>query len=251
MHKPTIRIIPVTAILLFSGLQGLGAAQGRVDHSDYASLLKAHVHDGAVDYQGLKKNESRLDNYLEILSRVNPDQLEPAERMAFYINAYNAWTIKLILSKYPDLTSIKDLGTLFQSPWKKKFVKLNGQKVTLDHIEHEILRPRFRDPRIHFAVNCASKSCPPLLAEPYTGSRLEDQLEGATERFINDPQSNYVKGDTLYVSRVFKWFGEDFNNDIKGFFQKYARRELAARLAAAKTELKVAYLDYDWSLNGS
>lgn len=232
-------------------LQGAGWAQSRVDHSIFEPLLSAHVKNGLVDYKGFKEDEHRLDEYLEMLSRIDPDQLMKAERMAFYINAYNAWTIKLILTRYPDLKSIKDLGTLFKSPWKKKFVKLNGREVTLDHIEHEILRPVFKDPRIHFAVNCASMSCPPLLAEPYTGADLERQLEKVTEDFINDARSNYVEGGFLYVSRIFKWFNEDFDGDVSGFVKRYAKGSLAQDLQASNTALKVKYLDYDWSLNGS
>jgi hypothetical protein len=229
----------------------VGATQGPVDHSIYGKLLKAHVIDGRVDYSGFKKDEAQLDAYLAALGAIAPGELAQQEQMAFYINAYNAWTIKLILGAWPDLTSIKDLGSLFQSPWKKSFVKLRQGVVTLDHIEHDILRPRYKDPRIHFAINCASISCPPLLNTPYIGSELSRQLDVVTTNFINDPSNNYINGDTLHVSRIFKWFEEDFNGDIYGFFKRYARGELKKQLDSRAEGLKINYLPYDWALNGT
>ncbi len=220
-----------------------------VDHTLFGDLLSAHVKNGKVDYQEFKVNAKRLEAYLAMLADVDPDALDRSERMAFYINLYNAGTIKLILTGYPGIDSIKDLGTLFKSPWKKKFINLNGVMVTLDHIEHDILRPQFKDPRVHFAVNCASKSCPPLLAEPYTGADLEQQLDRVTREFVNDGRSNHVQDGTLYVSRIFKWFGQDFDNDILKFFETFARGELAEQIKKQKTRLKIDYLDYDWSLN--
>jgi hypothetical protein len=226
-------------------------AQERVDHSIFGDLLKSHSKNGLVDYQGFKSDEKALARYLGVLEKVDPESLSRSEQMAFYINAYNAWTIKLILTKYPGVKTIKDLGTLFQSPWEKKFVKINGKDVSLDHIEHDILRPQFKDPRIHFAVNCASKSCPPLLGEPFTGTQLQRQLDGVTKSFINDPKSTFIKGDKLYVSRIFKWFGEDFGNDILGFVRSYAQGALAQNIGNGDKKLKIRYLDYDWSLNGT
>ena len=225
-------------------------AQDPPDHSAYGKLLASHVHNGRVDYRGFKADEARLDVYLDLLSQTNPALLDRNEQMAFYINAYNAWTIKLILGGYPGVNSIKDLGSLFQSPWKKKFVKLYDQTVSLDHIEHDILRPVFKDPRVHFAVNCASISCPPLLGEPYSGKKLDRQLNDAATNFINDGQSNYIDGDTLYASRIFKWFSQDFGNDIAGYIRSYATGDLAVRMQKAGKSLKIEYLDYDWSLNG-
>ena len=243
----TILITALLPLLLIVPQTALAAA----DQDIYATLLKKHVTDGRVDYRGFKKDEALLDQYLSQAGRTQPDRLDRDSQMAFYINLYNAATIKLILTAYPDIHSIKELGSLFKSPWKKAFIHLNGQTITLDHIEHEILRPRFKDPRVHFAVNCASKSCPPLLNEPYTADKLNVQLNQAASDFINDPHSNYIQGDTLYVSRIFKWFNEDFNNDVKGFFLKYARGDLKRQLETRASTLKVAYLDYDWSLNGA
>jgi len=204
-----------------------------------------------VNYVGLKRQENRLDVYLEGLSKIDPDLLPRNERFAFYINAYNAWTIKLILSGYPGVESIKELGSLFKSPWKKKIVKLRGAVTTLDHIEHDILRPEFKDPRVHFAVNCASKGCPPLYKEPFSGSHLDIQLNEVTRHFINDPRFNRLQGNTLYVSSIFKWFSEDFNDAIIDVFEKYASDELRDDIIDRRSSLKIKYLDYDWSLNGS
>jgi hypothetical protein len=221
-----------------------------VDHSMFDELLKKNVHGSVVDYHGFQKNENKLDDYLKILEHVDPGKLSRNEQFAFYINAYNAWTIKLILTGYPGVESIKDLGSFFSSPWKKKIARINGKVITLDAIEHSILRPKFKDPRVHFAVNCASKSCPPLRQEAYQGSRLDSQLNDATKRFVNDPKNNYLKGQDLYVSRIFKWFGDDFNNDITGFFIKYASKGLRNKLVKNKNNIDVSFLDYDWSLNG-
>lgn len=221
-----------------------------VDHSLYAALLKANVSGGVVDYKGFKDNEARLDEYLAMLERVDVNGLDHHEQFAFYINAYNAWTIKLILGGYPGLASIKDLGSLIQSPWKKKICRINGKVLSLDHIEHQILRPVFKDPRVHFAINCASKSCPALSSEPYTGRELSDQLDASARAFINDSRHNRVEGGVLYVSSIFDWFSEDFKGDVLGFVLHYASAQMKTAIQAKEKEIRIKYLDYDWSLNG-
>lgn len=238
---------------LFCGVVGFSAPAWSgvtVDNSLYAELLGKYVKNGVVDYQGFKDEEAHLDQYLKILAETDPKTLDPNEQFAFYINAYNAWTIKLILSEYPGVQSIKDLGSFFKSPWEKKIARIDGDVITLDHIEHDILRPRFKDPRIHFVVNCASKGCPPLRSKPYRGAVLDRQLTEMTKNFINDPQYNRLQGNTLYVSSIFKWYSEDFNDGIVGFFRKYAEGKLKERLQKQTGEIDVEYLDYDWSLNG-
>ncbi len=240
-------------VVFFCGAAVLAAPAGAsasVDNRLYAELLEKYVDNGVVDYQGFKNEEAKLDRYLEVLEDTDTTVLPRKEQLAFFINAYNAWTIKLILSAYPDIRSIKDLGSLFKSPWKKKIARIDGEVITLDNIEHDILRPRFQDPRIHFAVNCASKSCPPLRSEPYEGELLDRQLTEMTEAFINDPERNRLQGKTLYVSRIFKWYSEDFDEDIVGFFVKYAQGELRETLVEHAGSIEVEYLDYDWSLNG-
>ncbi len=222
----------------------------RVDNSLYGALLKAYVKNGVVDYRGFKNDEAKLDRYLDVLAKTHTKTLSFNEQFAFYINAYNAWTIKLVLSDYPGIKSIRDLGSLFKSPWDIKIARLDGKKLTLDNIEHDILRPRFKDPRVHFAVNCASKSCPPLLSEPYRGEVLDRQLNRVTGAFINDPARNRLEGSTLYVSKIFDWYKEDFNDDIVGFFLQYAKGDMLKRLKEKGRDIEIEYLDYDWSLNG-
>ena len=243
----------VLALLITSAVvdrQILAANGSGVNHNLFAELLQKYVKDGIVNYAGFQSEEDKLDQYLDLLQSVDPKVLVRDEQFAFYANAYNAWTIKLILTKYPGIESIKELGTFNTGPWKKKVVHLKGVTVSLDHIEHDILRPRFKDPRVHFAINCAAKSCPPLGSEPYLGEKLDQQLDEATRSFINNPKSYRLEDRKLYVSRIFKWFSEDFNEDPLGFFQKYANGELKMNLANQPAKINVKYLDYDWSLNG-
>jgi hypothetical protein len=225
-------------------------AGNSVDHTLFGDLLAKHVNEGVVNYTGFKAEEAKLDRYLSILESTNPDSLDREEQFAFYINAYNGWTIKLILTGYPGVKSIKDLGSIFQSPWKKEIVRINGQTLTLDDIEHKILRPRFKDARVHFAINCASKSCPPLIPEPYRGPVLDTQLDRVTGNFLNTPENFRLEGDTLWVSSIFKWFSGDFNDDPAGFYRTYAKGELKKQLDQKGDRIKVKFLDYDWSLNG-
>jgi hypothetical protein len=227
-----------------------GTSEMTVDNRLFADLLAKYVIKGKVDYQGFKTEEKKLDQYLAVLETVNSNKLSRNEQFAFYINAYNAWTIKLILSGYPGVQSIKDLGTIFKSPWKKKICRIDGDVITLDDIEHKIIRPTFKDPRVHFAINCAALSCPPLISQPYLGSTLDQQLDDSTMAFVNDPKSNYFSSNALYVSKIFKWFSEDFNNDIISFFLKYAKDDFKKELESKRKEIKIKYLQYDWSLNG-
>lgn len=239
----------LAALILFTAPPA--GAGGAVDHGIFAELLARHVAKDRVNYAGFKTDEARLDQYLKVLEQAEPQRLDRDEQFAFYINAYNAWTIKLILTGYPGVTSIKDLGSLFQSPWKKEIVRIDGRLLTLDHIEHDILRPRFKDPRVHFAVNCASKSCPPLLNEPYRGDVLDAQLTRVTADFLNQPAHSRLEGDRLWVSAIFKWFAEDFDKDVVGFYLKFVRGDLKQKLEAARGRIEVKYMDYDWSLNGA
>lgn len=244
----------LSKLSLLTVLAGIFLATGTVraapDVAIYAELLRKYNHNGQVDYAGFKNDEDRLDEYLAQLAKIDPNDLSRDEQFAYYANAYNAWTIKLILTGYPGVESIKDLGSLFKSPWKKKFVKLDGKVITLDNIEHDILRSRFNDPRVHMAVNCASKGCPPLWSEPFNGSRLNDQLNAAARNFINNPGFNRLEGNTLYVSKIFKWFSEDFDDDVISFVEKYAEGKLKSTIKTNRSSLEVEYLDYDWSLNG-
>lgn len=246
--------LAIPIVLLYFSSPGFGEPfpTGKsVDHTLFAELLGRYVKEGAVDYAGFKSEEKQLDAYLRVLETTDTKQLVTSEQFAFYINAYNAWTIKLILSGYPGITSIWDLGGRFWGkPFQKKMIHLDGETVSLDHIENDILRPRFKDERVHFAINCAAKSCPPLRPEPYRGEILDRQLDEMTSAFVNNPNLNRLEGETLFVSKVFKWFSSDFTDDVPGFFMKYATGGFRAKLITAKDRVRVSYLDYDWSLNG-
>jgi hypothetical protein len=235
-------------------LPGLSWAIDSVDNTLYADLLSKYVKDGVVNYQGFKNEEKRLDEYLKVLEETDTSKLSRDEQFAFYINAYNATTIKFILSAYPEIKSIWDLGSRiipWKSPFRKKIVRIEGKAISLDDLEHGMIRPRFKDPRVHFAVNCASKSCPPLISEPYQGSTLDQQLNASTRAFLNNPERNRLDGNKLYVSKIFKWFEEDFHGDVVGFFIRFAEEAMKAKLMETRDKIKVKYLDYDWSLNGA
>ena len=214
-----------------------------------------------VDYKGFATDRAALQGVLAQWSAVTPAAFaafSPAQQMAFLINAYNGFTVELILTAYPQLKSIKDLGSVFKAPWKNRFFTLLGEPRHLDWIEHEQLRPRYSDPRVHAAVNCASIGCPALRPEAFTASKLEAQLNDGLQRFMADRTRNRYADGKLQVSMIFKWFREDFEKGHQG----YSRVEdLMARFAAqladqasdqnkirAKT-VPVSYLDYDWSLN--
>lgn len=248
----------LVAILLLSPLElglvlwpaaGRGAVSETVDNSIYADLLARYVKGELVDYAGFKRDESRLDAYFKVLEDVRPHSLSREEQLAFYINAYNAWTIKLVLSAYPGIRSIKEIGPFWSTPWRKEFIRLEGRTLSLDDIEHGIIRQRFKDPRIHFAVNCASKSCPPLAGKPYQGETLNARLDAATRAFVNDRRNNRLEGETLYVSKIFEWYADDFEGGVVSFFLKYGDETLIKALENGRDRIKVIYLDYDWSLN--
>ena len=230
-----------------------GAAVSEHLHDPFADLLQKHVTDGKVDYLGFKKDEKLLDAYLETIATVSLSTLSKDDKLALYINAYNSYTIKLILDNFDEqgrpVPSIKKIGTLFTSPWDIDFARIDGTVLSLDDIEHNIIRKEWDEPRIHFAVNCASKSCPPLIATPYKGSSIDTQLEEVTRAFLADESMNYLEGDTLYVSSIFKWYGKDFKTGIIPFFLDHTEGTLHQRIKELGDGIKLKYLKYDWSLN--
>ena len=230
-------------------------------HSKWGEVLSAHVFEKGpltlVDYKKLKTSPQALYAYLAEISGVKKttfDLWSEKQRLAFLINAYNAFTLKLIVDHYP-LGSIKDIGGFFSSPWKKKFFRLFGEKIHLDRIEHTLIRENFREPRIHFAVNCASKGCPNLRREPYVAEKLSVQLEEATRSFLNDSTRNrlHVEDDSadLQISSIFKWYKKDFGDSEEGIKRfVIPRMNLDQDQAQQAQTADIEYLDYDWSLNG-
>lgn len=220
-------------------------------HEIFDTLLKKHVNPaGMVDYEGFIRDQVQLENYLEIVSSNPPDPeswtLE--EQISYWINAYNAFTIKLIVDNYP-IKSIQDLHQAIYIPgvntvWHKEFFEIGGQKSSLDEIEHKVLRKKFKEPRIHFAINCASFSCPPLRNEAFTAERLDHQLDEQAVNFINDPQRNRLKKSEIKISPIFNWFARDFTREGSriDYFNQYANMQIDA-------DAKIDYLEYDWSLN--
>ncbi|HET9031742.1 MAG TPA: DUF547 domain-containing protein [Dokdonella sp.] len=255
------------ASIAASGAQAEGFDQA---HAAWNTLVADHVQWNAegttstVDYAGFARDAKALDAYLDTLSKIDRktvDSWNQDDREAFLINAYNAATVKLILTRYPNLKSIKDLGGLFSSPWKKEFVDLLGERRSLDSIEHTLLRGAsdYSDPRIHFAVNCASIGCPALRPEAYVGATLRTQLADQTTRFLKDRSRNRLASDgkLVQVSKIFDWYAGDFDAHTGGvgaFLTDHADAlgldaEKAQRLREGK--LSIDFTDYDWSLNGS
>jgi hypothetical protein len=250
MARSTVNKIVILAILLL----GTGAAGSESLHSGWTDLLSRHVEKGVVDYQGFKQDEAQLDSYLNLLAGTDSEKLSEPDQLAYWINGYNGYTVKLILNNFKNGTppsSIRRIGGFFSSPWKIAFAVLGGVTYSLDNIEHDIIRVRFDEPRIHFAVNCASKSCPILISEAYEGATIDHQLEQSTREFLENPEHNYLEGDTLFISSIFKWYKEDFNDDPLSFFLSHTGGSLQRQLRDKKDQIRIRYLDYDWSLNGA
>jgi hypothetical protein len=237
------------------------------DHSTWDALLERYVRPirggmaTQVDYAGMARERALLENYLDRLSAVPEADFRrwpKTEQLAFLINAYNTWTVELVLTAWPDLDSIKDLGSLLSSPWKKPFIPLLGKTRSLDDIEHGMIRAKgvYDEPRIHFALNCASIGCPALRPEAYTGARLGAQLADATRRFLSDRTRNRLAGGELEVSSIFKWYGEDFEGAgglrvfLAGQGEALGLTD-AERRSLRDGSLPIRFLDYDWRLNAT
>lgn len=209
-------------------------------HDSWNTLLTQFVTStGKVNYKGLKAKQKELEAYLKLLSD-KPVQTSWSrnEKMAYWINAYNAFTVKLILDNYP-LSSITNLSG--GKVWDKKWIKLGGKTYSLNNIENDILRPQYKDARIHFAVNCAAKSCPPLLNRAWTASMLNTYLERQAKQFINNSQYNQVGANKVVISKIFEWYAADFGN-IVTYLNKYSTTSINANA-------QVSYQNYDWALN--
>ncbi|WP_431125400.1 DUF547 domain-containing protein [Flagellimonas flava] len=209
-------------------------------HEAWGKLLKKHVDDlGNVNYSGFQKEVSQLDAYLKELSQNAPNsEWTKNQKLAFYINLYNAATVKLIVNHYP-VKSIRDIP----SRWKKKWIALEGKEVSLSYIEHQVLR-KMGEPRIHFAINCASYSCPKLLNVPFTAQSMERLLSKTAIDFVNDTKRNRFEGNRAQLSKIFKWYKGDFteNKSLLEYINTYLENP-------APKNAQIEFLDYDWSLN--
>ena len=228
-----------------------------VDHSAFDALLKTYVArapDGInkVRYKAFRGAGHRaLQDYLAMLSSLSPRRLDRAGQFAFWVNLYNAKTLDIVLSHYP-VSSIRDInlgsGFLSRGPWKKKLLEVDNTPLSLDDIEHQILRPIWRDNRVHYALNCASIGCPELARRAYRARLLSSQLNHAASAYINHPRAVRVKDGQITASRIYDWYGVDFGGrrGLIPHWRKYANNSLRRALARAP---KIAGFAYDWRLN--
>ena len=210
------------------------------DHSIWDKLLMKHVdHNGNVDYKGFAMDIKPLGEYLQYLAQNPPHETSAkAKKLAYYINLYNAATVKLILDHYP-IKSIKDL----RNPWGRNIVQMGATKISLGDLEHKILR-KMDEPRIHFAINCASYSCPKLINRAFTETNMESLLEQSAIDFINDPKRNIFTAEKASLSQIFNWYKKDFteNGSLEDYINQYASQQLTSKT-------KINYLSYNWALN--
>jgi len=232
------------------------------EHAAWTAVLEKAVYVigpvSKVDYAGLKSDPAPLDRYLALLSKVTQKEFDgflKNEQIAFLINAYNAFTLKLIRDGYDEnLRSIRDLGGFISSPWKKSFFSLLGEERNLDWIEHDTLRRKYGDNRVHFALNCASVGCPRLWNKAWRPQKLEELFEDACRAFLSDANRNrYDKASkTIYISKMFDWYKEDFggnNAGIRSFVSKYMTRDPKIAEEIRMPVTKIEFLEYDWNLN--
>jgi hypothetical protein len=239
-------------ILLF--LFSASVLVGGEKHEAFSGLLQKYVHNGLVDYDGFSKDPA-FESYLSILASTDPTTLGKDAQLALWINAYNAYTIKLIADRMP-ISSIRDIGLglpVISGPWSISFANVGGKEYSLNEIEHDIIREQFGDPRIHFALVCASRSCPRLRAEAYEAHLLDGQLEEDARRFINDPGLNQFDSASrvIRLSKIFDWYQSDFEEkagSVRLFIRPYIDSDQARELLW-KENVSVMFLEYDWSLN--
>lgn len=240
-------------VFLILGVMILGfSPQNKtVNHDVWHKVLQKYVStEGNVNYKGLKNNRKELDAYLKLLQANHPQSTwtEP-QRLAYWINAYNAFTVDLILQHYP-VKSIRDIGGLIkipgvQSAWDISFIVIEGKKYSLGDIEHKILRKEFNEPRIHFAINCASYSCPKLINQAFKAAKIEEQLQQVSIDFINDTKRNTIAKDKVELSKIFDWYKSDFTADGKTLIQ-YINQFTKIKI---NNNAKLAFAKYNWNLN--
>jgi len=210
------------------------------NHFLWNDILQSCVNnEGIVNYKRIKADEKKLEIYLNTLSENTPqDSWAKAEKLAYWINAYNAFTVKLIIDNYP-IKSIKDI----KQPWDKKFIDIDGELISLNEIEHDILR-KMNEPRIHFAIVCASVSCPKLQNTAFEPSKIEEQLTNATKEFLADPSKNNLSPNSIRISKLFQWFSKDFtqNGTLIDFLNQYSEITISPKA-------KRSFNNYNWRLN--
>ena len=215
--------------------------KAQVSHDIWDGLLKKYVSvDGIVNYKSLLNQRALLKQYLAQISAQHPsDEWGRDEKLTYWINTYNAFTIELILNNYP-VKSIKDIN----KPWDQRIIAIQGKKYSLNDIEHKILRKEFNEPKIHFAIVCASVSCPQLRNEAYNPERLLAQLRDQARKFVNDPTRNNITSSSVQISKIFDWFKDDFTVDrnLIQFLNIYSKVKIPP-------STKIAYLEYNWGLN--
>lgn len=229
-------------------ISGLETDSQPFTHEQWTNLLQKHVNpDGWVNYDGFIKDSLQLNNYLQQIESNYPNEKNWSREqiLAYWINAYNAYTVQIVIRNYP-VASIKDIkpGVAFlNSVWDIKFITIEGEQLDLNNIEHNILR-KMNEPRIHFAVNCASYSCPKLLNTAYEAATIDNQLNQQAIDFINDPKRNVITAEKADVSSIFNWFTGDFTNDgsLKDFLNKYSKVPIIENTG-------INFLEYNWNLN--
>ncbi len=231
-----------TRILTFFMVMSSFLFHAQMDHSAWNSLLNKHVSSaGKVNYKGFKADKAKLEAYIKDLESNVPKSSESMNaKKAFWVNSYNAYTIKLIVDNYP-VRSINDIKVAGTTPWLGKFIKIGGETMSLNDIENEKLRKPFNDPRLHFVINCASFSCPILLNKALTAQNIEGLLESQTKVFLNDDTRNDISSKTAQISSIFNWYKSDFG-DVKTFINKYSKTKISA-------STKITYMPYSWDLN--
>lgn len=245
------RAVIFLSVIFISMLYANGNESGKNSHASFNEVLKEFVNDGKVNYKDLCK-DSRLETYLNQLSKTDPAKIENTEdRLAFWINAYNAFTLKVICDNYP-VKSIMDLDS--GKIWDRVFIEINGTPMSLNHIEHEIIRKEFNEPRIHFALVCAAISCPPLRSEAFEGYKLDNQLNDQGDIFLNQKDKNYfdLQEKEAHLSKILEWYGKDFgsdNSEILLYLTRFLPEETATSIKENPNEWEVKYTEYDWSLN--
>lgn len=251
-----MRLLTFSVLLSFALLSSCKVSDYASDakpitHTLWDSLVREHVDEaGLVDYEGFIADSSRLNAYLELLGNHHPNNRHWTrdERLAYWINAYNAFTVKLIVDHYP-VESIKDIknGIPFvNTVWDIKFIDIEGRTYDLNNIEHGIIRPKFEEPRIHFAVNCAAVSCPKLADRAYTAEQLDAQLTQAAESFLEDEQKNHLRPGQIKISKLFTWYQGDFTANgrtLIEYLNQYAP-------IGIEKEATIDYMEYNWALNG-